>query len=55
MIGILVKLIISFILLKPMEQKDLSVFGLSPSSKPFLQLLTGLTLAVILATVFQLV
>lgn len=55
MIGTLVELILFFILLKPMEQKDLSVLGLYPSSKQFLQLPTGLTLAVILATVFQLV
>jgi len=54
MIGILVELIISFILLKLIEQKNLSVLGFYPSYKRFGHLCIGLALAIILATIFHL-
>lgn len=55
MIGILVELLLSLILLKLIERKNLSVLGWQVSGKRLLQLLIGITIAVLLATGYHLI
>ncbi len=54
MIGILVEIILSLILLRLIEKKNLSVLGWQPSRKHIRQLFIGLVLAMVLATGFHL-
>jgi uncharacterized protein len=55
MAGLLVELIISFILLKLVERKNLSVLGWQPSTIRYKQFLTGLVMAILLAACFHLI
>lgn len=55
MIGILVELFLSLILLKLIERKNLSVLGWQVSGKRLLQLVIGITIAVLLATGYHLI
>jgi uncharacterized protein len=55
MIGILVELFLSLILLKLIERKNLSVLGWQVSGKRLIQLLIGITIAVLLATGYHLI
>lgn len=53
MIGILIELAISFIILKLIEKKGLSVLGLHLTKKHFFQFLLGLGMMIVVAIIFH--